>query len=193
MDYEKKYKEALERARAKYAMKDQPIHQDLVDLFPELKESKDYMMMNQLHSWMKEFGGAEEYTEKVYNWLQGLIEKQGEQKPTYITNKLKEDYQRGWDAAMQQLPKEVDSQIWQIANNSAKTWEESFAILCASQKAYDKGKKDALKEQNSTWKPSDKQIEALDFAADCIVPAEFCFKRKELKGLLEQLKKLREE
>lgn len=44
-----------------------------------------------------------------------------------------------------------------------------------------------------TWKPSDKQIEALDFAADCIVPAEFCFKRKELKGLLEQLKKLKEE
>jgi hypothetical protein len=44
----------------------------------------------------------------------------------------------------------------------------------------------------TTWKPSDKQIEALEFAADCIVPAEFCFKRKELKGLLEQLKKLRE-
>ena len=43
------------------------------------------------------------------------------------------------------------------------------------------------------WKPSDEQIEALGFAADCIVPAEFCFKRKELKGLLEQLKKLREE
>lgn len=44
-----------------------------------------------------------------------------------------------------------------------------------------------------TWKPSEKQIEALDFAADCIVPAEFSFKRNELKGLLEQLKKLREE
>ena len=43
------------------------------------------------------------------------------------------------------------------------------------------------------WKPSDGQIEALDFAVDSIVPAEFWFKRKELKGLLEQLKKLREE
>jgi virulence-associated protein VapD len=30
---------------------------------------------------MKEFSGAEEYTEKVYNWIRGLIEKQGEQKP----------------------------------------------------------------------------------------------------------------
>ena len=43
------------------------------------------------------------------------------------------------------------------------------------------------------WKPSDEQIEALDFAADCIVLAEFCVKRKVLKELLEQLKKLREE
>jgi hypothetical protein len=34
---------------------------------------------------------------------------------------------------------------------------------------------------------------ALVFAADCIVPDEFCFKRKVLKELLEQLKKLREE
>ena len=43
----------------------------------------------------------------------------------------------------------------------------------------------------SHWKPSDEQIEALDFAADCIVPAEFNIKRKVLKGLLEQLKKLK--
>ena len=54
-----------------------------------------------------------------------------------------------------------------------------------------------IKERNfaqpqSQWKPSDEQIEALDFAADCIVPDEFCFKRKVLKELLEQLKKLKE-
>ena len=42
----------------------------------------------------------------------------------------------------------------------------------------------------STWKPSNEQIEALDFAVDCIVWEEFCVKRKVLKGLLEQLKKL---
>ena len=50
----------------------------------------------------------------------------------------------------------------------------------------------SLKER-CKWKPSGEQIEALDFAADCIVQAEFCFKRKILKELLEQLKKLREE
>ena len=42
----------------------------------------------------------------------------------------------------------------------------------------------------SQWKPSDEQIEALDFAVDCIVWEEFCVKRKVLKELLEQLKKL---
>lgn len=47
-------------------------------IFPELKESDDEKMMNQLHSWMKEFGGAEGYTEKVYQWIKGLLEKQGD-------------------------------------------------------------------------------------------------------------------
>ena len=46
-----------------------------------------------------------------------------------------------------ELDGEVNSQIWQIANNSAKTFEQSFAILAATKKAYDKGKKDAKKEQ----------------------------------------------
>lgn len=78
------YKEKLELTRDWY--NDQSTTKKekvlLENLFPELIESKDERMMNQLHSWMMEFGGAEEYTEKVYNWLQGLIEKQGEQKPT---------------------------------------------------------------------------------------------------------------
>lgn len=52
-------------------------------IFPELKKSDDEKMMNQLHSWMKEFGGAEEYTENVYQWIKGLLEKQGEQR--YLT------------------------------------------------------------------------------------------------------------
>ena len=46
------------------------------------------------------------------------------------------------------------------------------------------------KAQN-TWRPSDEQLEALDFAADCIVPDEFCFKRKALKELYQDLKKLK--
>ena len=66
------------------------VNQTLEYLFPELKESEDERMLNHLHSWMKEFSGAEEYTEKVYNWIRGLIEKQGEKKPTDLPNG--EDY-----------------------------------------------------------------------------------------------------
>lgn len=57
--------------------------------------------------------------------------------------------------------------------------------LCDLEMAFNAGKE-------MQWKPSEEQMEALDFAADCIVPEEFCFKRRVLKELLEQLKKLRE-
>ena len=40
------------------------------------------------------------------------------------------------------------------------------------------------------WKPSEEQIEALDFAIDCTIYPEFQNKRKVLKELLEQLKAL---
>ena len=44
----------------------------------------------------------------------------------------------------------------------------------------------------TTWKPSDEQIKALDFAIDCTVYPEFNIQRSVLKELLKQLKKLRE-
>lgn len=40
------------------------------------------------------------------------------------------------------------------------------------------------------WKPSEEQMEALDFAVDCVVPPEFCYKRSALKSLLRDLGKL---
>lgn len=82
MDYEKKYNEALERMKS-WVRGEHPecfteAQKAAEFIFPELKKSDDEKMMNQLHSWMKEFGGAEEYTEKVYQWIKGLLEKQGE-------------------------------------------------------------------------------------------------------------------
>ena len=78
-DYKKLYEEALERAKEMSALPDDRATMEYI--FPELKESEDDKMLNQLHEWMKEFGGAEEYTEKVYCWLKGLLEKQGEKLP----------------------------------------------------------------------------------------------------------------
>ena len=78
MNYEKKYKEALERAKSVHSTNVDENKKSTEYIFPELKESEDERMMNNLHSWMQEFGGAEEYTEKVYQWIKGLLEKQGE-------------------------------------------------------------------------------------------------------------------
>ena len=84
----KAYDEALERAKVfkehLLEINDKGYADEMKYIFPELAESEDEKMMNQLHSWMKEFGGAEEYTEKVYNWLKGLLEKQGEQEEPQV-------------------------------------------------------------------------------------------------------------
>ena len=242
----RRYDEAIEKAKSKIKNdKDHVLYEnDVIEIFPELAESKDERieLLNYLYdvhdddeerarwiAWLEKQQGEqmfadgnfvnmddvrEDFVQEVYRVLDAdstndranqiidafdnlptvAIEKQCEQKPADITNKLKEEYQRGWDAAMQQLPKEVDSQIWQIANNSAKTWEESFAILCASQKAYDKGKKDALKEQKpAAWSEEDRQnldsiIAALTYCnengvSDCFVDPDI---------LIDWLKSLKE-
>ena len=96
---------------------------------------------------------------KVYRYMKKKLEKQGEPQDE---SALEAQYKKGWDDAMHKLPKEVDSQIWQIANNSAKTWEESFAILTATQRGYDRGKRDAAKEQKPVeWSEDDEEAIAL--------------------------------
>lgn len=79
----KRYDDAIEIARAKYAMKDQPIHQDLADIFPELKESEDERMIQYFKD-LAPFDKAEELYEKYgfsHKDAIAWLEKQGEQKP----------------------------------------------------------------------------------------------------------------
>lgn len=120
-------------------------------LFPELKESEDERIRKSLIDMLKN-------DEKCYLKEIAWCEKQGENKPADTERLLQAEYKKGWDEALHQLPQEVDSQIWQIACHSAKTWEESFAILNATQKAYDKGKKDALTEQKPAWSEADEEM-----------------------------------
>ena len=153
----------IERAYKKRAENCDACKACIEELIPEIKKSEDERIRKCLLSHFSRYREDEVFLndilmKDIVSWLEKQDEKgtkgnegeipNSEQNLADITDKLKEEYQKGWNAAMQQLPKEVDSQIWQIANNSAKTWEESFAILCATQKAYGKGKKDALKEQN---------------------------------------------
>ena len=106
------------------------------------------------------------------------LEKQSEEARNIA---LRTEYEKGRAdviAEVPELPKEVDSQIWQIADNSAKTWEQSFAILNATQKAYNKGREDALKEQ----KPVDK-VEPKYHEGDWITNGDYTWKIVEVKPL----------
>ena len=83
MDYEKKYKESLERAKELYDFyKDNPAQaQKFVDIFPELAESEDERIKRCISDAVRKYG-VEFATgtitkEKMLVWL----EKQGKQKP----------------------------------------------------------------------------------------------------------------
>ena len=130
MNYEQKYKEALSWMQSLYKWMGIAMKEDAEHYFPELTESEDERIRKELLYWLKSKDGQTLPIDK-YNAAIAWLEKQSE------------------DARN-------DSQIWQIANNSAKTWEQSFAILNAARKAYNKGKKDALKGQKPVeWKPID--------------------------------------
>ena len=151
---------------------------DIQYLFPELKEndvSEDDRIMKAILSGLN-------YLEIELGWdavgdvdiLDAIswIEKQGEQK--LACSKKDEDILDGIIEDIEVLKEDERNKDVKAAYQREIDWLKSL-------------------KDRYTWKPSDEQIKALDFAADCIVPAEFNFKRKELKGLLEQLKKLREE
>lgn len=85
MDYEKAYKEALEKARQ---FSERPLEEDsssIVEyIFPELKEIEDEKIRKWLIDWAKAVNWSEQFTvtkEQVLAWL----EKQGKQKVSYTT------------------------------------------------------------------------------------------------------------
>lgn len=88
MDYEKKYKEAL--FRAKESMKDGGISSNTIafleSIFPELKESEDEKI---IYDAIKEVCNVEDarafakHNETVFNVAKRVLEKQGEQKPEW--------------------------------------------------------------------------------------------------------------
>lgn len=89
MDYEKKYKEALERAREIHNEHRAQCFDVMVKVFPELKESEDERIRNEL---IKVFSNREKYlidqsfgditVSEALAWLK----KQGKQKPEGMYN-----------------------------------------------------------------------------------------------------------
>ena len=186
MDYEKKYKEALERARQ---FSEHPLQEDsdsIVEyIFPELAESEDERIREDIISLVNEFweriGSINpEYSSRsrMLAWL----EKQGEQKPNPV---LDIEIPFGAkDSELQEatyhIPKgfhaEIDDDKVVIKQGEQKpAWSEEDMALLDSAIAFvehspfttiGKGKGgvvDWLKslKERYTWKPSDEQMEAL--------------------------------
>lgn len=99
------------------------------------------------------------------------------------------------EAAEELLQLAYSDKANEIALASAKTWEESMAILMAANNAYRRGQKDINNQKQ--WMPSEEQMVALDGIcsyirnkADWEISQDMV---SDLYKLSEQLKKLREE
>lgn len=121
MNYEEKYKEALERVKAliETNTSDALFHlKDIESIFPELKESED----ERIRKWcISHFKAAvlvtknnAEYKEYLNNKVIPWLEKQGE---TYT----KEDIDDAWVEGVCYARRELEKQGWQKPANSAKT------------------------------------------------------------------------
>ena len=140
MDYKEKYEKSIEALRGFIEgceEDNQPIlKEDLIEIFPELKENEDERIRKTLIKGFKKL--ESDYEENV-----------GED---CIWSELKVKDVIAWLEKQKfenNVSEEVDSQAWQIANNAAITWEQSMAILMAADKAFKKGKAEGLKEQKS--------------------------------------------
>lgn len=131
----------------------------------EAKKNEDEKMMNELHSWMKEFGGAEEYTEKVYQWIKGLLEKQGEQK-------------YAWSADEETMLKAIILNLEEVKRHCAVT-STQYVDKCI----------DWLKSLKPLdgWKPTAAQMYALK---EVVEDAYYSGKDSELGSLYRDLNKL---
>ena len=214
MNYEQKYKEALERAKTKLT------NEVAADIFPELKESEDERIRAKLIEFFAGYTTDEEWwgsvTEKdILAWL----EKQGEQKATVPKFKIgqtikKEGFNIGftiakiengfyYDTTGSNFPIN-DEKNWKLVYQKPAEWSEEDE---KKRKCLIKGLEDrmgfgwasdpfsreelinwlkSLKDRY-TWRPSEEQMRVLGLAI------RFGIETTTLVSLLNNLKKLREE
>ena len=188
--------------------------EELEDIFPELKESKGEKIRKALieyFRWNVQQILSDFDNKEVLAWLENIpytidhekregfhlgykagLEKQGETSPilSNSSNIGKDEQKPAWSEDDEKMIGRIRDIVEAYAFSQSAV--DVNGDLCEQEYIGADNWLKSLKDKY-TWKPSDEQMEALDFAANCIVPAEFCVKRKVLKELLEQLKKLREE
>ncbi len=220
MDYEEKYKEALERATIEYKDEDRHLKASLERIFHELKDSEDEKIRKKIIKLVKEHSVNHERCQ-METWL----EKQGEQKPVpawmpkfldelrskknyfdwdehkniegqilAIIRWMNPNYFNVKDRILPQLKQEWSEEDEKMIDKILKhfEWTENYRFDkedCEGAKRWLK----SLRPQ-STWKPSEGQLECLGYAID---KAEKYFSPLAnnriyltLKALKEQLEKL---
>ena len=149
MDYEKKYKEALELARDYYKANLKLNNADenllLEDIFPELKESEDEKIREMLiDSFTRADMGGEIYGKGVtYKQVIAWLEKQGE---SYTKNDVDDAYLKGICNTKHELEKQgkVDTVSYEVAEKEKYDFVSGHFIKC--RKSFD-----VFKEDNSYW------------------------------------------
>ena len=200
----KAYDDAIEIARAKYAMKDQPTHQDLVDIFPELAELKNERIRKHLIGVVELYYGKtdEQGKKDCLAWL----EKQAEHANFRSKIQIGDNVTRNKDGVLVNLSQLNRVAKKQCEQKPAEWSEEIEAAISLLKHIAEEQEKDycphnanalrkaaqyleSIRPQN-TWKPSDEQIDTLEYYMHNLI----CNEHKEvLFGLYADLKKLREE
>ena len=174
--YEKKYKESLARAREIHFSKD-----EMEYIFPELKESEDENIRKAILSELDYLQNKEGWSdfgdyqiEDVIAWL----EKQGEQKPVEPQQDM---------LSQEKYAKAVDECVY--GEQKSAEWSEEYKMMLQyaiehferQKRNYTEGGdgKKAMQEfidwlkslrPQSTWKPSDEQMDALQYVCRNLNP-----------------------
>ena len=193
MDYEKKYKDALEKARKLCAYPTiQPFVSDLKDLFPELAESEDEKIRKELIEYIKNWKKAycsDSVKQDILDNFIAWLEKQGEQKPEWseederkrngLVKGLKDRMGFGWASDP-------------FSREEYISWLKSLKGRVSPQKQcphYNNGQCEVGKPNGvpqKQWRPTEEQIQALSNTKDDCIGETYDI----LDLLLRQLKAL---
>jgi len=171
MDYEKRYKEACKLLRELYPIMNDYTKKKIDDIVPELKESEDERIKNEIIAFVEQSihrgGGTPIPEEQETKWIVWLEKKQGEQKPAEWSKEDEAFYQR-----LEQIVCKVDIEAFQ-GDIDLHSWLKSH-------------------KPKNRWKPSDEQMEALH-DLNLIGGISYTGQGQTLIELYNDLKKLIEE
>lgn len=204
MDYEKKYKDALERAKEMCAMPTDKATMEYI--FPELRESEDERIRKHLLLHFRN-KTKETWCNMPVKDIIAYLEKQKEQKPVEwsdtnelvfkdICKHLKEEGYNGWIVVLEALRngefnqkslrlqphwKPTEKELTALKNLMNGKFPDGIFPGATLSELYTKLSKLYYNEAIPQWKPSEKQMEALKDCGEC---------KRCVKELREQLKKL---